>query len=101
MFVSDSSLQCITTVQYAKHLLDNGAYFNLKPCNNWTALEWVEKWNQSESAAGLIEAQKKTYGCLVEHDAASQNKSATILGDDKLLLDIYHNLFNEKQTTHH
>lgn len=83
---------CLNTVE---QLLNLGANLNLKSCNDWTALEWAKNMKQSECAE-LIEAYMKTYDCSVEEDESSKVKNATLSEDDKILLDIYHNTFNDE-----
>ncbi|XP_011312776.1 probable ATP-dependent RNA helicase YTHDC2 [Fopius arisanus] len=80
---------CINTTE---QLLNLGANINIRSSNEWTALDWAKKMNQIECAE-LIEAYLKTYDCRIE-DSGVQNIDAP-LSEDKFLLDIYHNTFND------
>lgn len=83
---------CLNIVE---QLLNLGANLNLKSCNDWTALEWAKNMNQVECAE-LIEAYMKTYDCTVEQDESSKVKTAQMSEETKMLLDVYHNTFNDE-----
>ncbi|XP_015112250.1 3'-5' RNA helicase YTHDC2 [Diachasma alloeum] len=81
---------CLNTTE---QLLNLGANLNIRASNEWTALDWAKKMNQIECAE-LIEAYLKTYDCKLE-DSGVQNIDTPLSEEDKFLLDIYHNTFND------
>lgn len=82
---------CINTTE---QLLNLGANLNLRAGNEWTALDWARKMNQTECAE-LIEAYMKTYDCALQDDAITHAKDVSLSEEDKLLLDMYHHTFND------
>lgn len=83
---------CLNTVE---QLLNLGANLNIRSCNNWTAYDWAKNMNQLECAE-LMAAYMKTYDCTVQEGESTRARNAPISEDDKLLLDIYHNTFNDE-----
>ncbi|XP_014486716.1 PREDICTED: probable ATP-dependent RNA helicase YTHDC2 [Dinoponera quadriceps] len=82
---------CINTTE---QLLNLGANLNLRAGNEWTALDWAKKMNQTECAE-LIEAYMKTYDCVVSNDELVRVAETSLAEEDKILLDIYHHTFND------
>lgn len=83
---------CINTTE---QLLSLGANLNIRASNEWTALDWANKMNQTECAE-LIQAYMKTYDCPVNNEEFVQTADVPLSENDKLLLDIYHNTFNDE-----
>ncbi|XP_011502346.1 PREDICTED: probable ATP-dependent RNA helicase YTHDC2 [Ceratosolen solmsi marchali] len=78
-----------------EQLLNIGINVNLRSCNNWTAFDWAKHMNQLECAE-LIKTYMTTYDFILQEDELSNIQNVSISEDNKILLDIYYNSFNDK-----
>ncbi|XP_043278621.1 3'-5' RNA helicase YTHDC2-like [Venturia canescens] len=89
---------CLNTTE---HLLNLGANLKIRSSNDWTALDWAKKMNQSECAE-LIEAYMRNYDLAVQENlagnttAAASSENLPLSEESKLLLDIYQSTFNDE-----
>lgn len=77
-----------------EQLLNLGANLKVRASNEWTALDWAKKMNQTECAE-LIEAYMRTYDCAVQDSASIAGDGTPISEEDKLLLETYQSTFND------
>ncbi|KAK0178149.1 hypothetical protein PV328_002126 [Microctonus aethiopoides] len=84
------------SINTTEQLLNLGANLNIRASNEWTALDWARSMNQIECAE-LIEAYMKTYDYSVDdvRDSVNATGDIPLTEDDKLLIDTYHNTFND------
>ncbi|XP_057341325.1 3'-5' RNA helicase YTHDC2-like isoform X2 [Microplitis mediator] len=80
------------SINTTEQLLNLGANLTIRASNEWTALDWARKMNQVECAE-LIEAYMKTYDYSLDERDTGQD--APLTEEEKLILDIYHNTFND------
>ncbi|XP_044006337.1 3'-5' RNA helicase YTHDC2-like [Aphidius gifuensis] len=81
---------CINTTE---QLLNLGANLNIRASNEWTALDWAKNMNEIECAE-LIESYMKSYSCNYDNNSP-QYTDGVLSDEDKLLLDIYQNTFDD------
>lgn len=81
-------------IDVVEQLLNLGANLNIKAGNEWTALDWAKHRNKTDCIE-LIEAYAKSLNCpLTEAEFIAAN-AAKLSDNDKLLLDSYHQTFND------
>lgn len=82
-------------LNFTEQFLNLGANLNLRASNDWTALDFAKNLNQVECAE-LIEVYMKTYNYNMQDNEITHAESTSLTEEDKMLLDIYHHAFNDK-----
>ena len=78
-----------------EQFLNLGANLKIRSSNDWTALDWAMKMNQTECAE-LIEAYMRTYDHSIQDTAVIPTTEASISEEDKMILDVYQSTINDE-----